>query len=45
MALTSTGQKLMQETGGVSIPLFEMVYRDTQAVYGKYGFDIFKSAE
>lgn len=35
----------MKETGGVSIPLFEMVYRDSQAVWGKYGFDIAKSSE
>jgi len=36
--------QLLKETGGVSIPLFEIVYRDTQAVYGKYGYDIFQSA-
>jgi Glycosyl hydrolases related to GH101 family, GH129 len=37
--------QLMKETGGIPIPLFEIVYRDTQAIYGKYGYDIFKSAE
>jgi len=38
-------KKLMSETGGVSIPLFELVYRDCVALYGKYGFDISKSAD
>jgi hypothetical protein len=38
-------QKLAGEVGGVSIPLFEIVYRDSIALYGKYGFDISKSAE
>jgi hypothetical protein len=38
-------KKLMSETGGVSVPLFEIVYRDCVALYGKYGFDIFKSAD
>ena len=38
-------KELMKETGGVPIPLFEMVYRDTQALWGKYGFDISKSAD
>jgi hypothetical protein len=36
---------LLKQTGGVPIPLFEMVYRDTQAVWGKYGFDIAKAAD
>lgn len=38
-------KKLMSETGGVSIPLFELVYRDCVALYGKYGFDISKAAD
>jgi Family of unknown function (DUF5696) len=38
-------RKLLPETGGIPVPLFEIVYRDTEAVYGKYGFDIFKSAD
>ncbi|HET7100481.1 MAG TPA: DUF5696 domain-containing protein [Terriglobia bacterium] len=38
-------EKLLPETGGFSIPLFETVFRDTIALYGKYGFDIMKSAE
>lgn len=37
--------KLLPETGGCSIPLFEAVFRDTIAIYGKYGFNIMKSAE
>jgi len=35
----------MKRVGGVSVPLFEIVYRDSIALYGKYGFDITKSAE
>lgn len=38
-------ENLMRETGGISIPLFEMVYRDTVALYGKYCFDISKVAD
>ena len=38
-------KNLLKETGGVSIPLFELVYRDCIALYGKYGFDISKSAD
>lgn len=38
-------KKLLPETGGIPVPLFEIVYRDTEAVYGKYGFDIFNSAD
>ena len=36
---------LLRQVGGVSVPLFEMVYRDTIAMYGKYGYDINSSAE
>ena len=36
--------KLLAETGGCSVPLFEAVFRDTIALYGKYGYDITKSA-
>lgn len=38
-------KELLPETGGTSIPLFEAVFRDTIALYGKYGYDIMKSAE
>lgn len=38
-------EKLAGKVGGVSVPLFEIVYRDSIALYGKYGFDISKSAE
>jgi len=37
--------KVIQETGGVSIPLFELVYRDCIALYGKYGYDISNSVD
>jgi len=37
---------LKQETlGATVIPLFEIVYRDCIAMYGKYGYDINNSAE
>jgi hypothetical protein len=35
----------MKRVGGVSVPLFELVYRDSIALYGKYGLDISKAAE
>jgi hypothetical protein len=38
-------KKLLPETGGSSVPLFETVFRDTIALYGKYGYNIMKSAE
>jgi hypothetical protein len=38
-------KKLMSETSGASVPLFEIVYRDTIALYGKYAFDVSLSAE
>jgi hypothetical protein len=38
-------RKVIEETGGVSIPLFELVYRDCIALYGKYGYNIFRSAD
>lgn len=31
--------------GGVVVPLFELVYRDCIAMYGKYGYDIQQSAD
>lgn len=31
--------KLLEKVGGTVIPLFEMVYRDGMALYGKYGYD------
>jgi hypothetical protein len=36
---------LLKQTGGTSVPLFEMVYRDSIALYGKYGYDISTSAD
>jgi hypothetical protein len=41
----NTGSDLLKETGGSVVPLFEMVYRDTIAMYGKYGYDIRHAAE
>ncbi len=40
-----TKVKLNEETGGVSVPLFELVYRDGIALYGKYGYDIFGTTD
>lgn len=37
--------KLLQQTGGFPVPLFEIVYRDCIAMYGKYAYDINRSAE
>ena len=36
---------LLSDTGGVAIPLFELVYHDAIAAYGKYGYDAARSAE
>ncbi|HEY3280914.1 MAG TPA: DUF5696 domain-containing protein [Armatimonadota bacterium] len=36
---------LPERLGATVIPLFEAVYRDTIAAYGKYGYDVDKSAE
>ncbi|MGD0090342.1 MAG: DUF5696 domain-containing protein [Planctomycetota bacterium] len=36
---------LLKKLGGVSVPLFEIVYRDCIAMYGKYGYDINSAAE
>jgi hypothetical protein len=30
--------KLLEKTGGTVVPLFEIVYRDCVAMYGKYGY-------
>lgn len=38
-------RKVIEETGGVSVPLFELVYRDCIALYGKYGYNILESAD
>lgn len=35
---------LEAKVGGVSVPLFEVVYRDCLALYGKYGYDIRQAA-
>ena len=37
--------KFQQEFAGTEIPLFELVYRDTIALYAKYGYDIFQAAD
>lgn len=36
---------LVAKLGATVIPLFEMVYRDTIALYGKYGYDPAQAAE
>lgn len=36
---------LIFKVGGIPVPLFEVVYRDTIAMYGKYGYGISKSSE
>ncbi len=36
---------LLGKVGGVSVPLFEIVYRDSIAMYGKYGYDPARAAE
>ena len=35
---------LLKKLGAVPVPLFEIVYRDCIAMYGKYGYDIYASA-
>ncbi len=37
--------KLEEKLGASVVPLFEMVYRDCIAVYGKYGYDPMNAAE
>jgi hypothetical protein len=37
--------KLMSKLGATVVPLFELVYRDCIAMYGKYGYDPQRSAE
>ena len=34
----------IEELGAIMLPIFEMVYHDCIAAYGKYGYDIHKSA-
>jgi hypothetical protein len=36
---------LLKKTGGVVAPLFELVYRDSIAMYGKYGYEPNQAAE
>ncbi len=36
--------ELEERLGAVSVPLFELVYRDCIAAYGKYGYDIHQAA-
>ena len=38
-------RNLLPQLGAVTVPLFEMVYRDCIAMYGKYGYDINRAAE
>lgn len=38
-------KKLLSGAGAVAIPLFELVYHDAIAAYGKYGYDAAQSAE
>lgn len=38
-------KNLLRDTGGVAIPLFELVYHDAIAAYGKYGYDAAESAD
>ena len=38
-------RKLMGQTGAVDLPLFEMVYHDAIAAYGKYGYSANSAAE
>ena len=38
-------EDLLPEVGGTSVPLFELVYRDTIAAYGKYGYDLRQAAD
>jgi hypothetical protein len=35
---------LLQKLGAVSVPLFELVYRDCLQLYGKYGYDVSNAA-
>ncbi len=37
--------KLLPQLGAAAVPLFEIVYRDCIAMYGKYGYDINRAAE
>jgi hypothetical protein len=38
-------EKLLGKVGGIVVPMFEIVYRDTIAMYGKYGYNISQSAD
>ena len=38
------GAGLLKKLGAVPVPLFEIVYRDCIAMYGKYGYDIYQAA-
>lgn len=37
--------ELLKKVGGTVVPLFEIVYRDCIAMYGKYGYDFSEAAE
>jgi hypothetical protein len=36
---------LLKKVGGIPVPLFELVYRDCIAMFGKYGYDASSAAE
>ena len=38
-------QDLLKSLGGTVVPLFEIVYRDSIAMYGKYEYDVSQAAE
>ncbi|RME96169.1 MAG: hypothetical protein D6766_01385 [Verrucomicrobia bacterium] len=37
-------RNLLAEVGGIPVPLFELVYHECIAIYGKYGYDPFEAA-
>jgi len=37
--------ELLPNMGAIQVPLFELVYHDTIAMYGKYGYDIRRAAD
>lgn len=38
-------EKLLSELGAVAVPLFDLVYRECAAMYGKYGYDPRQAAD
>jgi hypothetical protein len=37
--------RLMERTGSVGMPFFEVVYRNCITLYGKYGYDYFEAKQ